>query len=631
MPQAWRNCGQSVPKSADAIIAGGSPASSVPAISVIVPLFNVATYAAAAVESLLAQEFGDFEAILVDDGSEDGSGEIALAATGGDPRFHLIRQVNQGLSAARNVGLDRARGTFIAFLDGDDRFAPGFLSRMHAALREEGGDWVACAVADCWPDGRRQTHAALFHGAAPEHVCRFPLSTWSVILAHYPSVWNKLYRREVLQGLRFDEGTWFEDHAFFQRFALRTDGLLYLPEPLYEQTRGRDGQITASDDDRIFDQFTVLDRLHGIMMASALPDAEEAYGDLACRLLAERQPVLRDAGRRARWLAEARRWLAEHGLVFRPEASPSLAAVLSGACPVGVVLDLTSGREASRAVVDALSAQDIAGFEVLVVTRAAKAGARDVAALQAACPGRHIHRIVVPSGGAPAVWRAALAATGARALVLAGPDDGFEPVALRLWADAMGRAGADLAVSGMRAAADEGWHDGWGDPRQMTGPLAEGQVLRPRPGAQPFHPLTAAKLISLPALAAALPPEESPVPQAALMAGLARTGSSAVWLDFPGARPGLRPPPALAELERGLAALSAGDPALQRQLLIREIRMAFDFCFDRRHWRGQMAALVFLLKARMRLLWMGAGRRAGPLDPGLGRNFLRVLGVRPEG
>src|SRR5690606_30894301 len=105
-----------------------------PEISVIVPIFNLRDYGVAAVQSLLAQDFGDFEALLVDDGSTDGSGTAAFAAAGGDPRFRLLRQEKLGLPAARNRALAAARGRFIGFLDGDDRYSPVFLGRMRSAL-----------------------------------------------------------------------------------------------------------------------------------------------------------------------------------------------------------------------------------------------------------------------------------------------------------------------------------------------------------------------------------------------------------------------------------------------------------------------------------------------------------------
>lgn len=95
-----------------------------PLISVIIPVFNVGDHVADYLRSLQAQTLNDFEALVIDDGSTDDSAAIAQSVIGADPRFHLIKQQNKGLSGARNTGLDAAQGAFIAFLDSDDRLAP---------------------------------------------------------------------------------------------------------------------------------------------------------------------------------------------------------------------------------------------------------------------------------------------------------------------------------------------------------------------------------------------------------------------------------------------------------------------------------------------------------------------------
>lgn len=664
-----------------------SAASEAVAITVIVPLYQVAAYAAAAVESLRAQHFTDFEALLIDDGATDGSGDIALAAAAGDPRFRLLRQPNRGLSAARNLGLDQARGRYIAFLDGDDRLAPEFLQHLHDALVRLGADWVACAVCDCWPDGRSGRHAGIF-GAdladlARQGLRRVPLRDWPDLLAHYPSAWNKLYRRSLIGDLRFPEGTWFEDHAFYQSLALRAGEIAYLPEPLYWQSRGRAGQITASDDERIFQQFTVLEDLRGLMAGSDLGTRDPqgtraAFAALASRLLAERLPALRDPDRRARYLRQAADFLARHGIGFQPEASPSLAAVLGGQRPVVVVLDAASHPEAEAGpLAESLAAQDIAGFEILVVARAQKAAAALEAMLRERCANATVlPAALAPSGRPSEVWRAALAASTAPFLVVAAPQDSYEPVALRLWVDGALRLGAGMVVSGMRAPALGDWHSGWGDPAMLhevaplaapidaarggalaldAGPegltpakgeippdpalpagalilqdgrlLREGQRLRACKGSQPFHPLLAAKMIARAPLEAALPRPDCALPEAGLMAGLAAQADlTLIWMEFPGARPGLRPKRGWARLRQGAAQLAGGNLGRERQILTREIRLDFDFAYERRSPSGRLAALGAVMLARLRL--PAALRRAsGPLDPQIGARLCRLLGL----
>jgi glycosyltransferase involved in cell wall biosynthesis len=103
-----------------------------PRVSVVVPLYNKASYVARALESVAAQTLEDLEVIVVDDGSTDGGRDVVAALS--DPRFRLIRQANAGPGAARNRGLREARAQYVAFLDADDRWLPHFLAENVSLL-----------------------------------------------------------------------------------------------------------------------------------------------------------------------------------------------------------------------------------------------------------------------------------------------------------------------------------------------------------------------------------------------------------------------------------------------------------------------------------------------------------------
>ncbi|MEM1149869.1 MAG: glycosyltransferase family A protein, partial [Pseudomonadota bacterium] len=229
-----------------------------PLISVIVPIFNLQDHIGPCIQSLRAQTHTTIQVLLIDDGSTDASASRAREAMGDDPRLTLISQKNEGLSAARNVGLAAAQGEFIAFVDGDDRVAQDYLSALLASLEAHPDmPWAACAIRNCHGDGSITPHSAIFD--APEASMapgtqRFAFREASDVIRHYPSAWNKLYRRAFIGDLRFTVGSWFEDHAFYLALALTAPGIVHLAAPLYEQTRGRPGQITETDSDRIFEQ-----------------------------------------------------------------------------------------------------------------------------------------------------------------------------------------------------------------------------------------------------------------------------------------------------------------------------------------------------------------------------------------
>jgi glycosyltransferase involved in cell wall biosynthesis len=101
-----------------------------PLVTVVIPAYNVAKYVGETVDSVLRQTFRDFEYLVVDDGSADNSIDVVKAHVGDDPRFRLVAGEHRGPSAARNAGIREAKGQYIAFLDGDDRWHPKFLERQ---------------------------------------------------------------------------------------------------------------------------------------------------------------------------------------------------------------------------------------------------------------------------------------------------------------------------------------------------------------------------------------------------------------------------------------------------------------------------------------------------------------------
>lgn len=420
-----------------------------PEISVILPIYNVADHVAACLASLRGQSFEDFEVLMVDDGSTDGSADHARAAAEADPRFRLISQENGGLSAARNTGLEAARGTYIAFVDSDDRVMPDYLMQLWQALQDSGADWVACGLQECFSDGSGLPHAAI-HGARnlTDHPVtrRYRLCSWEDVIVHFPSAWNKLYRRSLIEGLRFDEGTWFEDHTFFYRAASRTDHLLHLPQALYLQTRGREGQITASDDERVFDQFDVLREMRSVMQNSDKTGAETAFSAIASRLLFERSIALHDPDRRARFARAAAKFLKEEGLSYTPDWDPDIGRAwgleMAGQLPLSVILTWEGARnDALQASLDSLAVQDGPGHEILLVCP----NDRAVRAAQAIAP-PHVRVIRGKGHGQGSARCSGLTEARGRYLVFLEAGNRLHPSALLSLTEALLRSDAAMGV-----------------------------------------------------------------------------------------------------------------------------------------------------------------------------------------
>ncbi len=119
-----------------------------PAVSVVMPAYNVARYLGDAARSVLAQTFGDLELLIVDDGSTDATAAVARECAAGDPRVRLFLQPNGGISSARNLALPRTRGRFIAILDSDDMWEPGYLDAQIRILQAR--PEVAIVTGNAW-------------------------------------------------------------------------------------------------------------------------------------------------------------------------------------------------------------------------------------------------------------------------------------------------------------------------------------------------------------------------------------------------------------------------------------------------------------------------------------------------
>lgn len=167
-----------------------------PQVSIIIPVYNLASYIEACLASVSAQTFADFEAIVIDDGSTDDSLETIRRHAAADGRFVVVHTENRGVARARERALSEARGEWIAFLDGDDLWEPDMLERLVEA--SEGCDIVCCDYKRISPGGGESpVHSRHVQDLAGEDfLIRTLAMTDSVAL------WARLYRRELFAGLQ---------------------------------------------------------------------------------------------------------------------------------------------------------------------------------------------------------------------------------------------------------------------------------------------------------------------------------------------------------------------------------------------------------------------------------------------
>ncbi len=192
-------------------------------LSVIVPVFNTAGTLERCIRSILSQQVDGLELILVDDGSTDASPALCDEFSGADARVRVIHRPNGGLSAARNSGIDAARGTWIAFADSDDELAPDTLS-ANLELATADVDLVEFPV-------------SVHYGAPNCYQLDFEPRTVSgdFVFKHWIKsggynhcyAWNKIYRATLFEGIRYPEGENFEDAAICPSIIRRCRAVTY--------------------------------------------------------------------------------------------------------------------------------------------------------------------------------------------------------------------------------------------------------------------------------------------------------------------------------------------------------------------------------------------------------------------
>jgi len=228
-----------------------------PLISVIVPVYNVKEYVAKCLDSICGQTYRNLEIIVVDDGSTDGSGDICDAYAAKDSRIKTLHCENGGQSAARNRGLDIATGEYIAFVDSDDWIEKEMYERLQSAAEQHGADIAMCSYSKDYPNRskvmRDSDKTCLWSGkeAVGKLFARKRMRDY---------VWDKIYRRHILDGIRFPEGKLYEDVATTYKLLMKAKMVFFMEKPYYHylQRQGSTVNPKQYDVENHFCYFKVL-------------------------------------------------------------------------------------------------------------------------------------------------------------------------------------------------------------------------------------------------------------------------------------------------------------------------------------------------------------------------------------
>ena len=249
-------------------------------LSIIVTTYNIEDYVEQSLASVAAQTFTDIEVLVVDDGSSDSTPERITRFCDGDPRFIPVllgENSPGGVATPANEGLDRATGTWVGFVDGDDHVEPTMFERLHTAAVTHGTDLAMCDYQEEVDGTGERRDPADAHRWAPltEPSYDLDVPTTHTFLRFIAVPWRKLYRRELLEerSIRFPVSDgFFEDNPFHWFSLVSAASIAVVPEVLCYHRVARSGQTMATADERLFHIFHHHDTIHTWLAARGVLD-----------------------------------------------------------------------------------------------------------------------------------------------------------------------------------------------------------------------------------------------------------------------------------------------------------------------------------------------------------------------
>lgn len=231
-----------------------------PLVSVIVPVYNVEKYLKKCLDSILKQTYSNIEVILVDDGSTDGSGRICDECVKKDKRFRVVHQKNGGVAVARNTGLSKAKGEYIAFIDSDDWVKKEYIERLMQEAQEKNADVVQCEQITVskeneyiiYDDAEKYNKVISGYEACEEMLYQNVVTS---------ALWGKIIRSKLFDGLSFKSGIIHEDLLMLYRIFKKAKEVSVIGDLLYYYFEREDSLIRKAFSKNTLDVLDVVDEI----------------------------------------------------------------------------------------------------------------------------------------------------------------------------------------------------------------------------------------------------------------------------------------------------------------------------------------------------------------------------------
>lgn len=206
-------------------------------VSVIVPIYKVEQYLKKCMDSILSQTYSNIEIILVDDGSPDRCPALCDEFAKKDRRVKVIHKKNGGLSSARNAGLDAANGTYICFVDSDDFIAPTMVQKLYEAIIKNESCGIVSGQIVAYKDGQTASYRPEWYHSKCYKLSAKKIAEQVLLEKESFTVWNKIYKADLLAKVRFREGYNNEDTFFMydlsKVLAEKSIDMLIIPDVVY--------------------------------------------------------------------------------------------------------------------------------------------------------------------------------------------------------------------------------------------------------------------------------------------------------------------------------------------------------------------------------------------------------------
>lgn len=222
-------------------------------LSIIVPVYNVEKYLEKCLDSLANQTLKDKEIIIINDGTKDNCQKIIDKYTKKYSFMKSYVKQNGGLSSARNYGIKKAIGEYLAFVDSDDYVTVDMYEKMYEKAKQKDYDMVVCDLNYIYPNKKVR---------AISNIKKDTINIKKAMLNIYPVAWNKIFKRSNIKDIFFKEGIWFEDVEYLYRVLPQIKSIGVVHEPFYQYLQ-RDGSITKRIDERIYNY---IDNMNGLIL-----------------------------------------------------------------------------------------------------------------------------------------------------------------------------------------------------------------------------------------------------------------------------------------------------------------------------------------------------------------------------